>query len=166
MRGALAGDLLPWVLLSFAAHATWVLPGGIDSHVHIAQPSGEGIVMTDSFESATRSAAIGGNTTVLPFCLQENGTPLRETLKAYHAQADGECYTDVSFHLIISQPDEQLLGQDLPALVADGYTSFKIFITYEGLALSDLDILRVMSVHARPALWSWYMPKITTSSVS
>ena len=32
-----------------------VLPGGIDSHVHISQPSGPGIVMADDFESATRS---------------------------------------------------------------------------------------------------------------
>ena len=47
-----------------------VLPGGIDSHVHFAQPSGDGIVMADGFASGTRSAAFGGNTTVLPFCLQ------------------------------------------------------------------------------------------------
>lgn len=124
----------------------WVLPGGIDSHVHISQPSGEGIVMADDFESATRSAVLGGNTTVLPFCLQEKGVPLRETVKAYHAKADGQCYADVSFHLIISEPTEQLLGQDLPSLVQDGYTSFKIFMTYEGLALSDLEILKVMAV--------------------
>lgn len=128
------------------AEGHWVLPGGIDSHVHISQPSGEGIVMADDFESATRSAALGGNTTVLPFCLQEKGVPLRESVKAYHAKADGQCYTDVSFHLIISEPTEQVLGQDLPALVADGYTSFKVFMTYEGLALSDLEMLKVMAV--------------------
>ncbi len=128
------------------AEGHWILPGGIDSHVHIAQPSGDGIVMADDFESATRSAAMGGNTMVLPFCLQEKGVPLRETVKAYHAKADGECYTDVSFHLIISDPIEQILGQDLPALVRDGYTSFKVFMTYEGLALSDLEMLKVMAV--------------------
>src|SRR5579859_3976079 len=48
-----------------------VLPGGIDSHVHISQPSGPDVVMADDFESATRSAAFGGNTTIMPFCLQE-----------------------------------------------------------------------------------------------
>ena len=36
-----------------------VLPGGIDSHVHISQPSAPGIVMADDFASATRSAAFG-----------------------------------------------------------------------------------------------------------
>jgi dihydropyrimidinase len=123
-----------------------VLPGGIDSHVHIAQPSGPGIVMADDFESGTRSAALGGNTTVLPFCLQETGQSLRQALKDYHAKAEGNCHIDVSFHLIISDPTEQVLGQELPALVADGYTSFKVFMTYEGLALSDRQILEVMSV--------------------
>lgn len=55
-----------------------VLPGGIDSHVHFAQPSGDGIVMADGFATGTRSAAFGGNTTVLPFCLQQKGQTLRE----------------------------------------------------------------------------------------
>ena len=123
-----------------------VLPGGIDSHVHLAQPSGPSIVMADDFETGTRSAALGGNTTVLPFCLQEKGQSLRQAITAYHAKAEGNCYVDVAFHLIISDPTEQVLGQELPALVADGYTSFKVFMTYEGLALSDLEMLEVMAV--------------------
>ncbi|WP_238120962.1 MULTISPECIES: dihydropyrimidinase [unclassified Xanthobacter] len=128
------------------ARGKWVLPGGIDSHVHISQPSGEGIVMADDFESATRSAVIGGNTTVLPFCLQERDMSLREAVNAYHAKADGECYTDVSFHLIICDPTPAVLGQELPALVRDGYTSFKVFMTYDGLALTDRQMLEVMAV--------------------
>lgn len=123
-----------------------VLPGGIDSHVHFSQPSGPDVVMADDFESGTRSAAFGGNTTVLPFCLQEKGHSLREAVKQYHRLADGNCYVDVSFHLIISDPTEQVLGQELPALIQDGYTSFKVFMTYEDLALSDREILEVMSV--------------------
>ncbi len=126
-----------------------VLPGGIDSHVHFAQPSGPGIVMADGFESGTRSAAFGGNTTVLPFCVQQKGQTLREALKIYHAEADGQCYVDVSFHLVIADPTEQVLGQELPALVEDGYTSFKVFMTYEGMALTDFEMLEVMSVARR-----------------
>ena len=123
-----------------------VLPGGIDSHVHIAQPSGEGIVMADDFASGTLSAAFGGNTTVMPFCMQEKGASLRETVKDYHRLAEGRCYTDIAFHLVISDPTEQVLGQDLPALIEDGYTSFKVFMTYDGLALNDREMLEVMSV--------------------
>jgi dihydropyrimidinase len=128
------------------ARGKLVLPGGIDSHVHFAQASGPGIVMADGFETGTRSAAIGGNTTVLPFCVQQKGQTLREALKAYHAEAAGQCHVDVSFHLVIADPTEQVLGQELPALVEDGYTSFKVFMTYEGLALSDLEMLRVLAV--------------------
>jgi dihydropyrimidinase len=123
-----------------------VVPGGIDSHVHISQPSGPGIVMADDFESATRSAAFGGNTTVIPFCMQEKGQTLREALKGYHAKADQQCYTDYGFHLVISDPTPQVLGQELPGAIADGYSSFKVFMTYEGLALTDEQILKVMSV--------------------
>ncbi len=123
-----------------------VLPGGIDSHVHFAQPSGPGIVMADGFETGTRSAAFGGNTTVMPFCVQQKGESLREALKGYHAQAEGRCHVDVSFHLVIADPTEGVLGQELPALVEDGYTSFKVFMTYEGMKLSDLEMLNVMSV--------------------
>jgi len=123
-----------------------VLPGGIDSHVHISQPSGPGIVMADDFASATRAAAFGGNTFVMPYCLQAKGQPLREALKDYHALAEQNCHIDHSFHLIIADPTEHVLGQELPALVADGYTSLKIFMTYADLALSDLQILEVLSV--------------------
>src|SRR5438093_3869618 len=115
-----------------------VLPGGIDSHVHLAQPMGEGIVMADDFASGTRAAACGGSTTVLSYCLQAKGQTLREALKTYHAAAEGRAYVDHGFHLIVADPTPAVVGQELPALVRDGYPSFKVFMTYEGLALSDL----------------------------
>ncbi|WP_067334229.1 dihydropyrimidinase [Stappia indica] len=128
------------------ASGKYVLPGGVDSHVHVSQPSGEGIVMADDFESGTLSALFGGNTTIMPFCLQEKGRPMREALTAYHKLAEGNCYTDVSFHLIVSDPTDSLLGQELPALAADGYSSFKVFMTYEDLRLSDAEILKTLDV--------------------
>ena len=54
-----------------------VLPGGIDSHVHIAQPSGPGIMMADDFESGTRAAAFGGNTMSCPIACRPTGEPMR-----------------------------------------------------------------------------------------
>ncbi|MDC0434714.1 dihydropyrimidinase [bacterium] len=131
------------------AEGLYVMPGGIDSHVHISQPSGDGIVMADDFESGTRSALFGGNTMIMPFCLQESGQTLREAIDAYRQKAQGNCYTDVSFHLIISEPTDQVLGQELPAAVEDGYTSFKIFMTYEALRLNDAEILATMDTARR-----------------
>ncbi|WP_428032855.1 dihydropyrimidinase [Ancylobacter sp.] len=143
------GESLPDGTRTLDATGRYVLPGGIDSHVHMAQPAGEGIRMADGFESGTRSALFGGNTCVLPFCLQQKGQSLREAVTDYHALAEGQCYTDVSFHMIVSDPTPSVLGQELPALVSDGYTSFKVFMTYEGLRLNDAEILATMDVARR-----------------
>ena len=126
-----------------------VLPGGIDSHVHIAQPSGPGIVMADDFASATRAAAAGGNTCVMPFALQPRGESLRAAVDAYRALAEGQCHIDAAIHLIVSDPSAAVLGQELPALVADGYTSFKVFMTYDDLVLNDRQLLDVFAVARR-----------------
>lgn len=100
--------------------------------------------MADGFESGTRSALFGGNTTVMPFCLQQKGQSLREALTGYHALAEGNCLTDISFHLIITDPTPSVLGQEIPALVEDGYTSLKVFMTYEGMRLHDNEILSTL----------------------
>ncbi|EPX85660.1 dihydropyrimidinase [Salipiger mucosus] len=126
-----------------------VLPGGIDAHVHLEQPQGGDVVMADGFESGTRSAAAGGNTTVLPFALQKKGQSLRDAVQAYHAAAEGKCYTDTSFHIIITDPTPQVLGQELPALVRDGYTSFKVFMTYDDMVLNDAQLIDVFDVARR-----------------
>lgn len=126
-----------------------VMPGGIDSHVHVAQPSGGSAVCADTFASATLSAAFGGNTCIMPFALQEEGKTLRRTVSDYHALARGQCAVDYAFHLIVSRADGQTVGQDLPALIRDGYKSLKVYMTYDNLKLSDYDILKVMAVARR-----------------
>jgi dihydropyrimidinase len=131
------------------ATGLWVLPGGIDSHVHISQYSGPDVVMADDFASATAAAAAGGNTLVMPFALQQRGASLREAVKAYHALADGRCHVDVSFHLIVTDASPAVLGQELPALVKDGYSSFKVFMTYDDMVLDDRSLLEVMDVAKR-----------------
>lgn len=120
-----------------------VMPGGIDSHVHLAQPAFGGPAMADGFESGTRSAIAGGNTTVIPFALQPRGASLRTSVVDYHKEADGKSYCDYGFHLIISDPSPSVLGQELPALVDDGYSSFKVFMTYDDLVLNDRQLLEV-----------------------
>ncbi len=126
-----------------------VLPGGIDSHVHVSQPSGPGIVMADDFASATAAAAAGGNTCIMPFALQARGESLRACVDDYVAKARGECHVDVAFHLIVSDPTPEVLGQELPALLGSGYTSFKVFMTYDDLVLTDRQLLDVFDVARR-----------------
>ncbi len=145
---AIAEDVGPAVE-EIDASGLWVMPGGIDAHVHLAQPQGPNVVMADGFESGTRSAAAGGTTMVMPFALQQKGQSLREVVEAYHAAARDRCHVDCSFHIIITDPTPQVLGQELPALVKAGYTSFKVFMTYDDLVLNDAQLLDVFDVARR-----------------
>jgi len=142
---ALAADL-PAGKREISATGLLVLPGGVDSHCHLDQPTGDVSVMADDFESGTRSAACGGTTTLMPFAAQMKGQSLREAVLDYHRRANGKTYLDYAFHLIVTDPTPQVLGQELPALIRDGYTSFKIYMTYEALKLSDREILDVLAL--------------------
>ncbi|KQU16418.1 dihydropyrimidinase [Methylobacterium sp. Leaf94] len=148
-RIAAIGERIADAARTIDASGLLVLPGGIDSHVHIAQASGPGIVMADDFASATRAAAAGGNTCVMPFALQPRGASLRAATHAYRALAEGQCHIDVAIHLIVSDPTPAVLGQELPALIAEGYTSFKVFMTYDDLVLNDRQILDVFDLARR-----------------
>lgn len=123
-----------------------VLPGGVDGHCHLDQPTSDGSRMADDFLSGTRSAAFGGTTTVIPFACQIKGHSLREAVEDYHRRADGRACIDYAFHLIVSDPTPEILAHELPGLIAKGYTSFKIYTTYDDLKLSDREILEVLSV--------------------
>ena len=122
-----------------------VLPGGIDSHCHIAQLSSSGLETADDLESGTRSAAAGGNTCLIPFAAQHRGQTLRDTIDQYHARANGKAIIDYAFHLIISDATDEAIREELPALIEEGYTSFKIYMTYDLLKLNDREILDVLA---------------------
>jgi len=126
-----------------------VLPGGIDSHCHIEQRSSAGVVCADDFYSATVAAAFGGTTTVIPFAAQHRGQSLRAVVEEYHEAARPKAVIDYAFHLIISDPTEQVLGQELPALIRDGYTSFKVYMTYDLLQLDDGQMLDILALARR-----------------
>ncbi|MGC2200200.1 MAG: dihydropyrimidinase [Stellaceae bacterium] len=131
------------------ATGRYVLPGGIDSHCHIEQRSSAGVICADDFYSATVAAAFGGTTTVIPFAAQHRGQSLRRVVEEYHQAAAPKAVIDYAFHLIISDPTEQVMGQELPALIRDGYTSFKIYMTYDLLRLDDRQILDILAVARR-----------------
>ncbi len=126
-----------------------VLPGGVEGHCHIEQISSSGVMTADDFYSGTVSAVFGGTTTVIPFAAQQKGDSLRQTVEAYHACAGPKAVIDYGFHLIISDPSEQVIGQELPALIKDGYTSFKVYMTYDDLRLDDYQMLDVLSAARR-----------------
>ncbi len=127
-----------------------VTPGGVDAHCHLDQPMEAPVRTADGFESGTRSAACGGTTTIIPFAAQQRGQSLRAAVDDYHAKALGRAAVDYAFHLIVSDPTPDVLARELPALIAEGYTSFKLYMTYDDLKLDDsqiLDLLEVSRAH-------------------
>ncbi|HLS43419.1 MAG TPA: dihydropyrimidinase [Paenalcaligenes sp.] len=123
-----------------------VLPGGVDAHCHLDQPMPEGVKMADDFRSGTISAACGGTTTVIPFAAQEKGQSLKAAVDDYHQRAGDKAVIDYAFHLIVSDATDEVLRNELPQLIQQGYTSFKIYMTYDDLKISDLEVLRVLDV--------------------
>lgn len=123
-----------------------VTPGGVDAHCHLDQPMAPPVKMADDFDTGTRSAACGGTTTVIPFAAQAKGESLKAAVEDYHQRADGKAHVDYAFHLIVSDPSTYVLDTELPALIESGYTSFKIYMTYDDMKLDDGQILDVLSV--------------------
>ncbi|WP_048307165.1 dihydropyrimidinase [Halomonas sp. PR-M31] len=156
------------------AEGLWVLPGGIDAHCHLDQPLGDGAVMADDFHSGTRSAACGGTTTVIPFAAQHKGQSLRAAVEDYHRRSEGKAFIDYAFHMIVTDPTETVLKEELPALIKEGYSSFKIYMTYDDLKLNDREILNVLAlarreeamvmVHAENADCIAYLTELLTES--
>jgi dihydropyrimidinase len=142
---ALAERLSPGEREIDAAGRT-VTPGGVDGHCHLDQPMPAPMRMADDFASGTRSAACGGTTTVIPFAAQQKGHSLRAAVADYHRRAEGKALVDYAFHLIVSDPTEKVLREELPALIREGHTSFKLYMTYDELKLSDRQILDVLAM--------------------
>ena len=125
-----------------------VLPGGIDAHCHLDQKQAPGLAskgakMADGFRSGSISAAFGGTTTIVPFCVQHRGESLIAAVEDYHRRAECQTVADYSFHLIVSDPTPAVLGQELPALIRRGHTSIKVYMTYDAMRLDDRQILDV-----------------------
>lgn len=128
------------------ARGMLVLPGGVDAHCHLDQPMPDGMRMADDFFTGTRSAACGGTTTVIPFAAQVKGGSLHAAVADYHARAAGKAAVDYAFHLIVADPTPQVLQHELPQLIREGYTSFKVYMTYDDLKLNDREILELLTV--------------------
>jgi dihydropyrimidinase len=145
-RIALLGEALPAGGREIDAAGRTVTPGGVDAHCHLDQPMEGPAKMADDFLTGTRSAACGGTTTVIPFAAQMKGQSLEAAVLDYHGRAEGKACIDYAFHLIVSDPTPQVLAKELPALIGQGYTSFKVYMTYDDLKLDDAQVLDVLDV--------------------
>lgn len=106
----------------------WVLmPGFIDSHVHINEP---GRTEWEGFETATKAAAAGGITTLVDMPL--NSSPVTTTLAAFQqklAAAEGKLSVNCGFYGGIIPGN----AADLPDLIEAGVLGIKAFLSHSGI---------------------------------
>ena len=132
------------------AAGQYVLPGGIDPHVHMRMPFA-GTETIDDFTSGTAAATRGGTTTVIDFPLQPRGDGLLETLDSWHGLlARDEPMIDVGFHMIVQRPERRQARQGA-GLVDEGVTSFKLFMAYKNSLMADDETIFEAMCAARPS---------------
>ena len=131
------------------ARGLYVLPGAVDGHVHLTDPTYPpySIPTADSFATASVAAACGGVTTLIDFAQPPPGQSLLEALDRRQEDADGQTVIDYGLHLCLRDPDPARL-QEFPAVIARGVPSFKFFMAYDGYRLDDAALFRAMEAVA------------------
>ena len=132
------------------ARDKYVIPGAIDPHTHLEMPFG-GTVTCDDFTSGTVSAAFGGTTTLIDFCMQQPGQRFADALASWHEKMTrNRPVIDVGFHLAVTDLAAGGGLEDLARMPEEGVTSYKLFMAYKGTIMVDDDTLfKVMQVAAR-----------------
>lgn len=113
-----------------------IFPGGIDPHVHLEMPF-MGTYSSDSYETGTRAALYGGTTTVIDFILQQQGHSLNEALDEWQSRATGNAVGDYSFHMAVTDFNENTRTEIKDLIELHGITSFKTFMAYKGALMID-----------------------------
>jgi len=128
------------------AAGKYLLPGCVDPHTHLDMPFG-GTVTADDFESGQTSAAFGGTTCHVDFCIQSKGQSFAEALEQWHAKREGKSLIDNGFHLAVTDLREGGSLEELARVPDDGVTSYKLFMAYKGaLMVDDETLFKTMQV--------------------
>lgn len=113
-----------------------VFPGFIDTHTHFEMNKGTERETADDWTTGTRAALAGGTTCVLDFAEPERGASLQSALETWHDRAEGRASCHYGFHMTVKDWDRRILAE-LPSMTAQGVTSYKVYLAYPNLRISD-----------------------------
>ncbi|MHC5655760.1 dihydropyrimidinase [Stappia sp.] len=119
------------------ATGCYVMPGGIDPHVHLEMPF-MGTYSSDDFESGTRAGLAGGTTMVVDFCLPAPGQSLLEALTMWDNKST-RANCDYSFHMAVTWWGEQVFNEMETVVRERGINTFKHFMAYKGALMVQDD---------------------------
>lgn len=128
----------------YDAKGKYIIPGGIDVHTHLDMPFG-GTFSSDDFATGTKAAAIGGTTSIVDYAVQPKDKGLYETIEIWDSKAKGKAVIDYGFHLGVTRLDDDV-REELPRILKDGFSSFKVFMVYDGMRLTDKELLEILSI--------------------
>ena len=123
-----------------------VFPGGIDPHVHLDMPF-MGTYSSDDYETGTRAALHGGTTSVIEFILQTQGDTLHNALKEWQDKSLHKAVGDFSYHMAVTDFNDDVAKEVVQMIEEEGITSFKTFMAYKGaLMIDDGQMVQLMKV--------------------
>lgn len=128
----------------YDANGKILIPGGIDVHTHLDMPFG-GTFSSDDFVTGTKAAAIGGTTSIIDYAVQPKGKTLYETVDIWNNKAKDKAVIDYGFHLAVTKLDD-VTRKELPELLKNGFPSFKVFMVYDGMRLTDKELLEILQI--------------------
>ncbi len=121
-----------------------IFPGGIDPHVHLDMPF-MGAFSSDDHETGTRAALFGGTTMVIDYAIQQRGGSLHQALETWKGRANGKTFGDYSFHIAITDYNDNVKDELKDIIEKEGITSFKTFMAYKGaLMIDDRQMISIM----------------------
>jgi len=129
------------------ARGKLVFPGFIDPHVHIHLPF-MATFAKDTHATASKAALIGGTTTFIEMVCSSRGEDALEGYNTWKQKAEGNSACDYAFHMAVTRWDAKTEAQ-LRQIVADGTTSFKIFLAYKNFyGVTDEEMFNTLKLGA------------------
>src|SRR5229473_5292071 len=120
-----------------------VFPGFIDPHVHIYLPF-MATFAKDTHETGSIAALIGGTTTFIEMCCPNRNDDTFQGYELWKSKAEGKSACDYAFHMSVTKFVKETPGQ-LRQVVADGTSSFKIFLSYKNFfGVDDAEMYQTM----------------------
>lgn len=128
------------------ASGKYVMPGMLDSHIHIASPGP--FPSLDNYHNGTVAAAYGGTTCIIDFTFLCEGETPRMAMNRKLKEAEGNSVLDYTFHPCITSADEQSF-QEIGEMMDEGFPAVKVFTVYRNsLMLEAAGVHRILQMAA------------------